>query len=106
MDGKVVVVGRYGRSFDKAAIYDHQAGLHLLVYEPFGRFDNDVIGVAFNWVDTAFEGRDEYNVETFYRFPFLPDVDLTLSHQAVLDPAFTREFDWSSVFSLRLTSAF
>jgi hypothetical protein len=106
-DGRVVAVGRYGRSFDGAAIYDQQAGAHLLFYKPTGRFDNDVIGTAFNWVDSTFAGtRDEYNWETFYRFPLFPDVDATLSYQAVFDPAFTRTFDFSSVYSLRLTTSF
>jgi len=106
-DGRVVAIGRYGRSFDGAAIYDQQAAVHFLFYQPFGRFENDVIGTAFNWVDSTFAGtRDEYNWETFYRFPLLPDVDTTLSYQAVFNPAFTRTFDFSSVFSLRLTTSF
>jgi porin len=106
-DGRLVAVGRYGRSYDGAAIYDQQAGAHLLFYRPTGRFDNDVIGTAFNWIDSTFAGtRDEYNWETFYRFPLFPDVDATLSYQAVFDPAFTRTFDFSSVYSLRLTTSF
>jgi len=113
-DGRVVAVGRYGRSYDGAAIFDQQAGVHLLFYEPSGLFENDVIGTAFNWVDSAFAKpsvtnnltRDEYNWETFYRFPLFPDVDTTLSYQAVFDPAFTRTFDFSSVFSLRATTSF
>ena len=106
-DGRVVAVGRYGRSFDGAAIYDQQAGVHLLFYQPTGRFKNDVIGTAFNWVDSSAPGtRHEYNWETFYRFPLLPDVDATLSYQAVFDPAFTRTLNFSSVFSLRLTTSF
>ncbi len=106
-DGRLVLIGRYGRSFENASIYDQQAGVHLLYYDPFGRFKNDAIGTAFNWVDSTFENtRDEYNWETFYRFPLLPDVDTTLSYQAILDPAFTTDFDFSSVYSLRMTTSF
>jgi porin len=115
-NGRLVLVGRYGRSYDKAAIYDEQLGVHLLFYEPTGRFDSDVIGAAFNWVDSAFESglgipsRNESNLEVFYRFPLLPDVDTTLSYQALFDPAFantpTKNLDFSSVFSLRATSSF
>jgi porin len=106
-DGRLVLLGRYGRSFDKAAIYDQQAGVHLLYYDPFDRMGDDVVATAFNWIDSAFEGtRDEYNWETFYRFPLLPDVDATLSYQAVFDPAFETSFDFSSVYSLRLTTSF
>ena len=106
-DGRLVLIGRYGRSYEKAAIYDHQAGVHLLYYDPFGRFKKDVIGTAFNWVDSAFENtRDEYSWETFYRFPLLPDVDTTLSYQAIFDPAFETDFDFSSVYSLRMTTSF
>ena len=106
-DGRLVLLGRYGRSFDKAATYDQQAGVHLLSYDPFDLFGHDVIGTAFNWIDSSAAGtRDEYNWETFYRFPLLPDVDATLSYQAVFDPAFETSFDFSSVFSLRLTTVF
>jgi len=106
-DGRLVLLGRYGRSFDKAATYDQQAGVHLLSYDPFGLFGHDVIGTAFNWIDSSAAGtRDEYNWETFYRFPLLPDVDVTLSYQAIFNPAFETRFDRSSVFSLRLSSVF
>jgi len=115
-DGRLVLIERYARSYDKAAIYDEQLGVHLLLYQPTGRFDNDVIGAAFNWVDSAFESgpgipsRDETNLEVFYRFPLLPDVDTTLSYQALFDPAFantpTKSLDFSSVFSLRAISSF
>jgi hypothetical protein len=78
-----------------------------LHYQPTGRFKNDVIGTAFNWVDSAYANtRDEYNWETFYRFPLLPEVDTTLSYQAIFDPAFQTNFDFSSAFSLRMTTSF
>jgi hypothetical protein len=68
---------------------------------------DDVVGTAFNWIDSSVEGsRDEYNWETFYRFPLTPDVDATLSYQAVFDPAFETSFDFSSVYSLRLATSF
>ena len=106
-DGLLVLLGRYGRSFDKAATYDQQAGVHLLYYDPFDRMGDDVVGIAFNWIDSSVEGsRDEYNWETFYRFPLTPDVDATLSYQAVFDPAFETSYDFSSVFSLRLRTVF
>jgi porin len=106
-DGRLVLLGRYGRSFDKAATFDQQAGVHLLSYDPFDRMGDDVVGTAFNWIDSSVEGsRDEYNWETFYRFPLTPDVDATLSYQAVFDPAFETSYDFSSVFSLRLRTVF
>ena len=68
---------------------------------------NDLIGIAGNWVDSASAGtRDEYNVEVFYRFPLFPGLDTRLSYQYVIDPAFTREFDNSSVFSLGFRTVF
>jgi porin len=106
-DGRLVLLGRYGRSFDKAATYDQQAGVHLLSYDPFDLFGHDVIGTAFNWIDSSAAGtRDEYNWETFYRFPLLPDLDLSLSYQAIFNPAFETSFDFSSVFSVRLATVF
>ncbi len=102
-DGRAVGVLRWGTSWDGAAIYDNQAGAHLLFYDPLGTIGlkNDVIGLAANWVDSTYEEtRDEYNLEVFYRFPLFPDLDTRLSYQYVIDPAFTREFDSASVFSL------
>ena len=71
------------------------------------RLKNDAFGVAFNWVKSIAAGaRDEYNFETFYRFPLFPAVDTTLSYQSVFDPALTREIDQASVFSLRLRTTY
>jgi len=108
-DGRAVGVLRWGTSWDGAAIYDNQAAAHLLFYDPPGpaRLQNDLIGIAVNWVDSAAEGsRDEYNLEVFYRFPLFPGLDTRLSYQYVIDPAFTREFDNSSVFSLGFRTVF
>ncbi len=121
-DGRLVLLGRYGRSYSNAAIsaaiYDQQAGVHLLLYQPTGWFDDDVVGTAFNWIDSAYASsskplipsRHESNWEIFYRFPLLPDVDTTFSYQAIWDPAFAntpkKRLDFSSVFSLRLTTSF
>lgn len=108
-DGRAIGILRYGRSYNRSAIYSQQAAVHFLLKEPgiISRIDNDLIGVAFNWVKSSTIGaRDEYNFETFYRFPVLPDVDMTLSYQSVFDPAFNTEFDQASAFSLRLQTKF
>jgi porin len=107
-DGNLVAVGRYGQSFDGAAIYDRQAGAHLVYYNPFGFFapDTESIGAAFNWIDSTFDGtRDEYNFEAFYRFPLFPDVEASFSYQHINHPAFTTDLDSANVFSFRLTTS-
>ena len=108
-DGNVVGVARWGKAWEDASLYDQQAGLHCLVYEPalIGTIQNDLVGIGANWVDPSAAGaRDEYNVEVFYRFPLFPGVDTTLSYQSVFDPALNTEFDHAHVFSLRLRSVF
>jgi porin len=108
-DGRAVGVLRWGKSWDGAAIYDNQAAVHLLLYDPPGpaRLENDLVGTALNWVDSAVKGsREEYNVEVFYRFPLFPGLDTRLSYQYVINPAFTREFDHSSIFSLGFRTVF
>ena len=106
-DGNLVVVGRYGQSFDKAAIFDRQTGLHLVWYQPFDWFDTDSFGVAVNWIDSATPGaRHETNFETFYKFPLFPDVETTFSYQHVRNPANTTAINSSNVFSFRITTAF
>jgi len=108
-DGRAVGIFRYGRSYDNSAVYKEQAGLSFILNDPtdFERLKNDAFGVAFNWVKSVAAGaRDEYNFETFYRFPLFPAVDTTLSYQSVFDPALTREIDQASVFSLRLRTTY
>jgi hypothetical protein len=108
-DGRAIGILRYGKSFDDSAFYDQQAGAHFLLHEPrvLTRLKNDLIGVAFNWAKADITGaRNEYNAEVFYRFPIFPHVDTTLSYQSVINPAFNRDDDHASVFSLRLRTSF
>jgi carbohydrate-selective porin OprB len=89
-DGRLVAIGRWGKSFSDAAIWDHQMGLALVLNNPelpLGRFRDDALGIAFNWVKVNDQTRDEYGIELFYRFPLLTDLDLTLAYQYVIDPA-------------------
>jgi len=108
-DGRAIGIARYGKSFDDSALYDQQAGLSLLYIDPhvIGHIRNDLVGLAFNWAKVPQEGtRSEYNVEIFYKFPFFPLVDTTLSYQSVINPALTREINHASAFSLRLRTTF
>lgn len=107
-DGRAIGILRYGKSFDDSAFYNQQASAHFLLYDPplLHRLKNDLIGVAFNWVDATNGVRDEYDVEGFYRFPLFPHVDMTLSYQYVINPALDLGIDRASVFSLRLRTTF
>ena len=108
-DGKTVGVIRWGKTWKKAALYDDQAAVHLLFYDPPGPagLQNDLVGVAANWAQASAEGaRGEYNLEAFYRFPFFTGLDTTFSYQYVINPALTREIDRASVFSLRIRAVF
>ena len=112
-DGRMIAIGRWGRSFNEAAVYEKQAAAHLVCYDPFrsGRFEKagfnaDLAGVAYNWAQPSplLSDRDESNIETFYRFPLFPEVDATLSYQAIINPALDPDNDYGSAFSLRLRS--
>ena len=108
-DGRMIGIARYGRSFDGSAFYEHQASLNFLLYDPppLDRIRNDVVGVAFNWVKPNVDGaRSEYDFELFYRFPLFPLVDVTLSYQAIFNPALDLGKDYASVFGLRLRTTF
>jgi hypothetical protein len=102
-DGRVIGILRYGKSYDGSALYRQQAGVHWLLNDPhfFGSIQNDLMGVAFNWVEATGGIRDEYNAEVFYRFPFFPGLDTTFSYQAVINPALDLGVDFASVFSFR-----
>lgn len=106
-DGNIVAVGRYGNSNDGAAIYDEQAALAFLFYQPFGWFDSDAVGLQYNYIDPAGEmSRDEHTFEAFYRFPLVPDLETTLAYQYIDTPGNTTEINSSNVFSLRFTTSF
>jgi porin len=108
-DGKTVGVFRWGKAWNKSALYDEQAAVHLLFYDPPGpaRLQNDLVGLAVNWALASAAGaRGEYNLEAFYRFPFFTGLDTTLSYQYVYHPALTREIDHASVLSFRLRAVF
>jgi carbohydrate-selective porin OprB len=50
--------------------------------------DRQHFGFGASWVDPALSGtRDEYNLETYHRFPLLPNLDMTLDVQYMIDPA-------------------
>jgi len=58
-------------------------------------------------VDPSAAGsRDESNVEIWYRFPFFPSLDTTLSYMAIINPALDPNNDFASAFSLRLVTVF
>jgi len=108
-DGRAIAVLRYGKAFNHSALYDQQAGAHLLLYEPldFLQLGNDVVGAGFNWIDPAATGsRHEYSLEAFYRFPIFPLVDMSLVYQSVINPALAPTIDHASVFSVRVRSTF
>lgn len=108
-DGRAIGILRYGKSFDNSALYEQLGSAHFLLYNPPGpaRLNNDLVGVAFVWATVPdSNARGEYNAEIFYRFPIFPHVDTTLSYQSVFNPAYDRDNDHASVYSLRLRTSF
>jgi porin len=110
-DGRAIAIARWGRSYNDSALYEQQAAAHFLLYDPSNSgnyeddlYNGDVLGVAYNWVQPSAVPRDESNVELFYRFPLFPDLDMTLSYQAVINPALDPTNDYGSAFSLRFRS--
>lgn len=106
-DGNIVGVGRWGTSYDDAAVFENQGALALLFYEPTGWFDSDVVGFQYNYIDpVGDDARIEQSFEAFYRFPLLSDLDVTFAYQHINDPGNTRLVDSSNVFSVRVVTSF
>jgi hypothetical protein len=110
-DGRLIGIGRWGRSYKDSALYDELASGHLVLYDPFnsGRYEKmgfnaDVAGIAYNWIQPTGLDRDESNLETFYRFPLFPEMDATISYQGIFNPAQDPTNDYGSAISLRLRS--
>ena len=114
-DGRAVAIARWGQAFNDSALYNEQAGAHLLLYDPFDAGEHaprdlvhaDVMGAAYNWVQpSAAVAGDESNIEVFYRVPLFPLTDMTLSAQTIINPALDPTNDAASVFSIRFRSTF
>lgn len=106
-DGNTVAVGRFSKSYDKAAIFDTQGALAVLFYEPFDWFESDVVGFQYNYVDPFASGtRKEHTFEAFYRLPVTAGIDASFVYQHIHHPGNTREIDSANVFSIRLVASF
>ena len=107
-DGRAIGILKYGKSFDDSAVFEQQAGASFLLYNPTrSGLQNDLLGVGFNWVNPGIpDTRSEYNLECFYRFPILPNVDMTLSYQSVFNPSLDPGNDHASAFSIRFRTTF
>lgn len=110
-DGRIVGLARYGECYNESALFEKLAAAHLLVYDPFnsGRykrrgFNADLAGLVYGWVKPTGVDRDESNVELFYRFALFPQMQATVSYQAIINPALDPSNDYGSAFSLRLRS--
>ena len=110
-DGRLIAVGRWGRSYKESAAFERLAGAHLVLYDPFnsGRykrmgFESDVVGVGYDFGRAANALQDESDIELFYRFPLLPEMDMTVAYQAIFNPGQDLDNDFGSAISLRLRS--
>ncbi len=110
-DGRLIAIGRWGLSEKDSALYKKLAGGHLVYYDPFnsGRYDrmgfeSDVCGIGYDWALAAGAVRDESDIEVFYRFPLLPEMDATFAYQAIFNPGFDPTNDFGSAISLRFRS--
>jgi hypothetical protein len=110
-DCRAVAVLRWGKCSNRSALFEQQAGAHLVVDDPcvplFERLSDDVWGAAFNWVKSSAAGsRDEYDLEFFYRLPLFPNTDLSFLYQSIFKPALAPTIDHASAFSMRLASSY
>jgi porin len=107
-DGRLVAVFRYGKSYKQSAVYEEQFGAHFLFYNPTkSGLQNDLLGVAVNWAQANVSGaRLESNVEVFYRFPIIRNLDMTFSYQSLINLALDPNNHHASAFGLRLRTTF
>lgn len=108
-DGRLIGILRWGRSWDDSSLYKQQAGLSFLLYNPLDPIGlkYDVIGLAGNWVESVDPSAgQECNLELFYRFRLFPGIDMRLSYQGIINPAFNPNYDYAQAFSLGLRTVF
>ena len=69
--------------------------------------NDDLIGIAFGWgMPSNRSLRDEYVIESFYRFNLTPDAHVSPSLQVIIDPAVAPTRDAVAVLGLRLRTLF
>lgn len=110
-DGRLIAIGRWGMSEKDSAVFKKIAGGHLVYYDPLrsGRYDrmgfeSDVIGIGYDWGLATGAVRDESDIEVFYRFPLLPEMDATVAYQAIFNLGNDPTNDFGSAITLRLRS--
>lgn len=105
-NGNLTGILRYSKSYGSASTYDNQASVYL-VMQNFFHLENDMLGIGLGWADpTNPSFRDEYIGEAFYRFPLTPRLDVSLSLQAIFNPAANLGVDKTTVASVRLRKVF
>ncbi len=109
-NGRNIGMIRFGKSFDDSAQYKEQGSIRyarLDPPDPFGLRD-DQFGIAVSYVKPILDpfNRDEWGLDTFYRFNLLNRVQFSLGYQVIFDPSFNPDEDTINVFSLRLTQFF
>ena len=94
---------------DESAVFERQASVALVKYEPswFGTIDNDSVGIAYSYMKAVVEGsRSEKELELWYRFPLYPGLDMTLHYQGIFNPALNFDNDYASAWSIRFVTSF
>lgn len=109
-NGKNIGIIRFGKSFDDSAVYKEQGSIRYVrddPPDPFGLGD-DHFGIAVSYVEPVINpfDRDEWGIDTFYRFNLVDRVQFSFGYQVVFDPSFNPEEDSINVFSVRLTQFF
>jgi hypothetical protein len=105
-DGNLVPFLRYAYAHRGLNGIRQNLSIGLGVEDIFGQND-DVIGVAASWQDPSNATlRDQYTVESFYRFYITPYTHLTPDIQVVIDPANAPNRDAVTVFGVRLRTLY
>ena len=57
-----------------------------------------------DWGQATLAQRDETDIEVFYRFPLLPEMDMTVSYQTMFNLGNDPTNDFGSAISMRFRS--
>ncbi|TWT84556.1 Carbohydrate-selective porin, OprB family [Planctomycetes bacterium CA13] len=105
-DGKYVPFLRYAHANRGLNDIRQNLSVGLGVENVFDQND-DLIGVAASWQDPSTAGaRDQYAIETFYRFYLTPHTHLSPDIQVIIDPANALQKNAVTVLGLRLRTLY
>jgi carbohydrate-selective porin OprB len=96
---------KYGYSEPKLDSIEHLISMGFVIRDPWSK-KGDLMGVGFSWDSPSNRVRDEYSIETFYRFQITTHLQLTPNVLFIINPSEKQNKGALAVFGFRFRALF